>query len=153
MTFTIEGPYTGQAAICEPILRALPDWFGIEEAIVYYVDMIEQLPTFLARQSDHVIGFVSLQLHNAYAAEVYVMGVRPEAHRQGVGQALMQQAEVFLRQQQIEYLQVKTLAPSHPDTGYAKTRAFYMAAGFRPLEELPQLWGEQNPCLIMIKRL
>ncbi len=153
MTFTIAGPYTGKAIVCEPILRALPAWFGIEEAIVHYVKVIERLPTFLADQSGQVIGFLSLQQHNAYAAEIYVMGVRPETHRQGVGQALLQQAEVFLRQQQLEYLQVKTLAPSHPDINYAKTRAFYTAVGFRPLEELPQLWGEQNPCLIMIKRL
>ncbi|MCX6046912.1 MAG: GNAT family N-acetyltransferase [Chloroflexi bacterium] len=153
MTFSIEGPYTGQAAVCEPILRALPAWFGIEDAIVHYVEAIEGLPTLLAYQSGQVIGFLSLQQHNVYAAEVYVMGVQPEAHRQGVGQALMQQAETFLRQQQIEYLQVKTLASSHPDPNYAKTRTFYLAVGFRPLEELPQLWGEQNPCLIMIKRL
>jgi hypothetical protein len=28
----ITGPEFNQGAICEPILRSLPDWFGIEEA-------------------------------------------------------------------------------------------------------------------------
>jgi ribosomal protein S18 acetylase RimI-like enzyme len=50
-------------------------------------------------------------------------------------------------------MQVKTLGPSNPDPGYARTRAFYEALGFRPLEELKQIWDEQNPCLIMVKQL
>jgi GNAT superfamily N-acetyltransferase len=153
MNFLLKGPLCGQSPFCEPILRALPDWFGIEEAIVHYVDAIEQWPTFLACQGDRVIGFVSLKEHNPYAAEVYVMGVRPEVQGHGVGRALMQASEVWLRSKSIEYLQVKTLAPSHPDQNYAKTRAFYLAMGFRPLEELRELWGEHNPCLLMIKRL
>ena len=50
-------------------------------------------------------------------------------------------------------LQVKTLGPSHPSEHYAATRQFYVARGFRPLEELTEIWGEDNPCLIMVKRL
>lgn len=153
MNYTIEGPHLEKSSVCEPILRALPQWFGIEEAIVHYGNEIERLPTFLACQANTVVGFLSVKQHNPYAAEVYVMGIRVEAQRQGIGQALMQQAEEFLRGQAVEYLQVKTLAPSHPDLNYAKTRAFYLAVGFRPLEELSGLWGEQNPCLLMIKRL
>ena len=34
VSFTIVGPVLNAAAVAEPILRALPDWFGIEEAIV-----------------------------------------------------------------------------------------------------------------------
>jgi hypothetical protein len=58
-----------------------------------------------------------------------------------------------LRGQGVEYLQVKTLSDAHPDAGYARTRAFYQAMGFRPLQELPELWGEENPCLQMVKGL
>ena len=32
----ITNPGLGQAALCEPILRSLPDWFGIESALVNY---------------------------------------------------------------------------------------------------------------------
>ncbi len=152
-SFYIEGPYLGKAAVCEPILRSLPAWFGIEEAIVHYVGEIERLPTFLAGNSDGVVGFVSLKQHNPSSAEVYVMAVRPEVHRQGVGRALIEQSQEWLRGRGVEYLQVKTLGPSHPDAGYAKTRAFYTAVGFRPLEELTELWDERNPCLIMVRRL
>jgi GNAT superfamily N-acetyltransferase len=149
----IEGPCLGEAAVCESILRSLPDWFGIEEAIVHYSGEIDRLPTFLAGDTDRVLGFLSLKQHNPFSAEVYVMAVRPEAHRRGIGRALMGRAQEWLKGQGHEYLQVKTLGPSHGDPNYAQTRAFYLAVGFRPLEEFGQLWDERNPCLIMVKRL
>ena len=52
----------------------------------------------------------------------------------------------------VEYLQVKTLGPSDPDAGYARTRRFYEPRGFVPLEEPHDLW-EDNPCLLLVKRL
>ena len=97
------------------------------------------------------VGFLTLKRHSPYAAEIYVMGVRPEAHRLGIGRALLQQAEAYLQEQGVEYLQVKTLSATHPDPGYTKTRSYYQAMGFRPLEEFPTLWDEANPCLMMIK--
>jgi GNAT superfamily N-acetyltransferase len=149
----ILGPHLGKSAVCMPVLRALPDWFGIEEALVHYEAEIEKLPTFLACHADDVVGFISLKLHNPYVAEVYVMGILPEMHRRGIGRELMAQSFAWLREQQLEYVQVKTLAASHPDKGYAKTRAFYASVGFRPLEEFDRIWDEQNPCLIMIRKL
>jgi hypothetical protein len=65
----------------------------------------------------------------------------------------MHQAQVRLKNQGVENLQVKTLSPSRSDENYAKTRAFYQAMGFTPLEEFPQIWDENNPCLILIMRL
>lgn len=153
MNCSIAGPYLGQAAVCVPIIRSLPEWFGIEEAIVAYAAEIDGLPTFLAGPLDAVSGFLSLKQHNPYAAEIYVMGIRRDFHRAGIGRRLVQAAETWLRQQGVEYLQVKTLGPSSADENYARTRAFYQALGFRPLEELKQIWDTQNPCLIMIKRL
>ncbi|MGD9145310.1 MAG: GNAT family N-acetyltransferase [Anaerolineae bacterium] len=153
MDITLQGPWLGQSSVCAPILRALPEWFGIEEATGQYIQDIETMPTFLATVKDRVVGFLTFRQHSQYAAEVHVMGVHPRMHGQGVGSALMQAAEAHLRAQGIEYLQVKTLSPAHPDRNYAKTRGFYRAMGFRPLEEFPDLWGEQNPCLQMIKGL
>jgi GNAT superfamily N-acetyltransferase len=153
MGFSVEGPYLGQAAVCEPILRSLPAWFGIEQAIVHYVTEIDRLPTFLATGSGGVVGFVSVKQHFPSSAELYVIAVRQQVHRQGVGRVLVDRAKDWLRGQAIEYLQVKTLGPSHGDPGYANTRAFYAAMGFRPLEELADLWDERNPCLIMVQRL
>jgi ribosomal protein S18 acetylase RimI-like enzyme len=153
MDITTKGPIVGQSTVCEPILRALPAWFGVEEATRQYIQDIDVLPTFLALIDGEVVGFLTLKQHTAYTAEIHVMGVHPEMHRRGVGQALMNKAEAHLQEQGIEYLQVKTLSPIHPDGGYARTRAFYLTMGFRPLEEFPDLWGPENPCLQMIKWL
>ncbi len=118
----IEGPCFGKGALCEAVLRSLPDWFGIEEAVRQYALDIDCLPTFLVMDGDRALGFLSVKIHNEYSAEVYVMGVRQEAQRQGIGRGLVGKAEAFLREQGIEYLQVKTLGPSRLDEHYARTR-------------------------------
>lgn len=153
-SFTITGPALGKATACEAILRSLPDWFGIEGAIVHYAAEIEGLPTFLALDAEEqAAGFLSVKQHFPQAAELYVMGIRREWHRRGLGRALLAAAEAYLLDRGVEVLQVKTLAPSHPDPNYARTRLYYEAMGFRPLEVLADLWDEGNPCLLMVKRL
>jgi GNAT superfamily N-acetyltransferase len=144
---SVEDP-AARSRLCGSILRSLPDWFGIEEATEGYIREVAVLPTFAVADD----AFVSLKLHGPRAAEVYVMGVRPERHGQGLGTALLAAAEAHLRDRGVEYLQVKTLGPSDPDEGYARTRAFYEARGFVPLEEIHGLW-ERNPCLLLVKRL
>jgi ribosomal protein S18 acetylase RimI-like enzyme len=140
-------------ATCEPILRSLPDWFGIEEAVIQYVQEIDGLPTWLASVGNETAGFLTIKQHNPFAAEILVMGVRRSHQRHGAGRALVLAAEQELRQQGVQFLQVKTLSASHPDENYARTRAFYFAVGFRPLEEIASLWGPANPCLLMVKSL
>jgi ribosomal protein S18 acetylase RimI-like enzyme len=80
------------------------------------------------------------------------MAVEPATHRRGVGRRLVEALEADLIADGVELLQVKTLGPSRPDAGYDRTRQFYAAMGFRPLEEIDGLWPE-NPCLIMVKLL
>ena len=143
----------GQAQVCVPLLRLLPDWFGLEAGIRNYEREIGQQPTFLAKVGGNIRGFLTVKQHTPYSAELFVMAVHPQAHRLGIGRALVQAAEAWARGLKIEYMQVKTLGPSRPDEGYAGTRAFYETMGFRPLEEFKQIWDENNPCLIFVKRL
>ena len=150
---TFQGPGLGQAAVCEPILRSLPDWFGLEEALVQYVKDIEVMPTFTACGPDRVEGFATINRHFPMTAEIHVIGVRPGHHRRGIGRALVERAEAWLAGAGVEYLQVKTLGPSRPDEHYDRTRLFYEAIGFRPLEEFKTLWGERMPCLQMVMKL
>jgi len=149
----ITGPFLGKAAVCESILRSLPEWFGVEAAVQQYARDIDHLPTFLALAGETVVGFLTLKQHNEFSAEVYVLGIRKEFHHQGIGRRLFAQVEAYLIRAGVEYLQVKTLGPSNPDGHYARTRAFYLALGFRPLEEFRELWDEANPCLLMVKKL
>lgn len=153
MTFNIEGPVLEQCASCVAILRLLPDWFGIEQAILKYEKEIKHLPTFVAKENQRVLGFLSLKQHSPYSAEIYVMAVHPGMHHHGIGRKLVVAAESHARGMKIEYMQVKTLGPSAPDENYAQTRLFYQALGYRPLEELTQIWDQNNPCLILVKRL
>lgn len=122
MGIVIEGPYLGKSAVCAPILRSLPAWFAIEEDLVRYITEIDKLNTWLACEADRVIGFVSLKQHTPYSAEIYVMGILLEAHRKGIGRALINQVQEWLKSRSVEYLQVKTLGPSHSDDNYAKNR-------------------------------
>jgi N-acetylglutamate synthase-like GNAT family acetyltransferase len=153
MNFNIQGPLLGQSSECAQILRALPDWFGIESAIQNYAITIPNLPTFLAKKEEQTVGFLSLKQHNPYSAEIYVMGILPDYHHAGIGRALFEKAQEDAKSKGIEYLQVKTLGTSSPDASYAKTRAFYLAIGFRPLEEFSQIWDENNPCLVLVKKI
>jgi GNAT superfamily N-acetyltransferase len=137
-----------RSRICESVLRSLPEWFGIEEATAAYVRDVVGLPTFAVGDD----ALLTLKTHFPRAAEIYLLAVRAGLHRQGLGQALIAAAEDHLRGHGVEFLQVKTLGPSDPDESYARTRAFYEAVGFAPLEELHDLWGA-NPALIMVKRL
>ncbi len=139
--------------ICESILRPLPQWFRIEESVLRYVRASADLPMLAVRNGDDAAGFLAWKRHAPYAAELYLMGVRPELHGRGIGTALVGAAEERLAVDGVEYLQVKTLGPSRPSRGYDQTRRFYEARGFRALEEIPGYWDEDNPCLIMVKRI
>lgn len=82
-----------------------------------------------------------------------VTTVRAGHRRLGIGRALILAAEKHLRTRGVRFLHVKTLSPRRDSAEYARSRAFYRAMGLVPLEELPMLWGERNPCLVLIKCL
>jgi len=48
---------------------------------------------------------------------------------------------------------VKTLSDRSDDVYYARTRAFYRAAGFVPLLDLPELWDADNPAMVFVRDL
>ncbi len=85
------------------------------------------------------------------AAEVYVMGVKRPWHRRGIGRALIEGVVQLAMSQGIQFLTVKTLSPLNDDPNYARTRLFYEAVGFLPIEEFPTLWGPENPCIFMLR--
>lgn len=142
-----------RGAICSELWRSLPRWFGIESAIQRYVSDVEELTTFAAYVQEKPVGLASLDFHNEYTAELHIIAVHPEFHRQGIGRLLVAAVESHLKPLNYEFLSVKTLSPSRPNKEYEQTRTFYAAMGFRPVEEFKTLWGEANPCLLMIKAL
>lgn len=132
------------------ILTALPDWFGIPEAIDEYVEQARSLPCCVYEEEGNIIGIVALRKTSDCAAEVHVMGVLQGAHRRGIGRALIDACLAWCRQQGLSLLHVKTLDDGVGHPSYLKTYAFYRAMGFMPLEVLP-LWDALNPCLLMVR--
>ena len=100
----VTSPQRGLSAQCEPILRALPEWFGIEEATQQYVRDIEERLTFIAYAVDMLAGFLTIVEHSEFAAEIHVMVVLPQYHRRGMGRTLIQAAEGYLRVKGVEFL-------------------------------------------------
>jgi GNAT superfamily N-acetyltransferase len=149
----IVGPVTGRGAVCEELLRGLPDWFGIEASIVEYRHAVDGLPAFVAEVDGEAAGLLAVRPTSPAALELHVMAVRRECHRRGMGRALVERAAAYARAEGFTLLQVKTLAPVVEDEGYTGTRAFYEAVGFAPLEVLPAVWGPENPCLVMVRPL
>lgn len=142
-----------KCSICEDILRSLPEWFGIEEAILEYIEGVKDGSFYSAFIADYPIGFFSIKHHFKSTSEIYVCGIYREFHNMGIGKALLWFTEQKLKAEQKQFLTVKTLSASHSDKNYQRTRLFYESAGFMPIEEFPTLWGEENPCLLLAKIL
>jgi ribosomal protein S18 acetylase RimI-like enzyme len=135
------------------ILRTLPQWFGIEEAIVEYTREVKNTDFYIAYLDNKPVGFVSVKSNNIYTSEIYVIAVLREYHNAGIGKKLMKTVEAELITNRVKLLMVKTLGSSHPDKNYKRTREFYSRVGFYPLEEVIEIWGKENPCLIMVKSI
>ncbi len=79
-----------RSRIAEAVLRDLPEWFGIEDSTRNYIEEAAALTTFAVEPD---LGFLCLKQHTPHAAEIYVLGVRRDQHRRGVGRALVDAAE------------------------------------------------------------
>lgn len=141
------------AAACRSLLAGLDKWFGIPTATEAYLADLERLPTWVAVVDGSVVGFVSVTRSAPRTFEVHVLAVAAERHGQGVGRALMRQAERWAVMLGARFMQVKTLGPSHADPHYAKTRGFYLQLGYEPLLETDRFWGEGNPTLLLVKAI
>jgi GNAT superfamily N-acetyltransferase len=140
-----------KSRITKRILRELPDWFELESGIAEYINGVKNKPFFVAEFNGKAVGFASVDDNNDNTSEIYVMGILPENRRGGIGGKLVEC--IWNRNQELgkKFLIVKTLDESAGDKSYEETRRFYLKMGFLPLFSTTEIWGEGNPCLIMIK--
>ncbi len=135
------------------LLGTVPEWFGQPESNAEYIEAARSKETWTVRDAaGEVVGVTLVDRHFPHVVEIHLIVVDRGAHGSGVGSAMLAAIEADAIGRGVKLLEVKTLGPSHPDEGYARTRHFYEKWGFLALEET-ELWGEGNPCLIMVKPL
>jgi GNAT superfamily N-acetyltransferase len=140
-------------ADCASILAELPEWFWIPASNADYAAHAEREQAWVAEEGGAALGLMTLVDQGFAAIDIHLLAVRPQLHRRGVGRALVGRALSIARGLGKSYVTVKTRGPSAPYEPYDRTRAFYLGVGFAPLEELTDIWGPENPCLIMIMRV
>ena len=143
---------TEKQTITRLILESLPDWFGIPEAREEYIrDSIDKI-FFCAYEENKPVGFLYIKETGKDTAELAVMGVLKEYHRQGIGRALFEHAKAAVREAGYSFLQVKTVQMGKYED-YDNTNKFYLSLGFKEFEVFPTLWDEWNPCQVYVMAL
>ena len=139
-------------SISKEVLYDLPEGFGMPESTQEYVDDAKEKPFLACFVEDKLAGYVVLNATSEDCADIFVMGVKKEFHRKGIGQKLNEAYEQLARSLGYTYSQVKTVKMGQYEQ-YDRTNLFYKAMGYKELECFPTLWDEWNPCQIYIKYL
>jgi ribosomal protein S18 acetylase RimI-like enzyme len=139
--------------LLEDFTTRLPEWFGQPESNRHYAEQAEILEAWTARIDGSARGLLLLKRHSAVSAEIYWLGVDPDHHRQGIGQALVGAVERRLRQGGLKYLFVMTLHPDDPYEPYRRTRAFYERLGFELVLTRDPPGSSPNPLAYYLKPL
>jgi len=98
-----------------------------------------------------LLGFVSLSYSSEDCTEIDCLGVKKAHQGREIGSQLLAALESEASKN-VDFLQVKTVAEGS-NKDYDRTNVFYRSLGFKKLEIFPQLWGPQNPCQILIKKM
>ena len=133
---------------CEHLIGLLPDWFGLPESNAAYVAGVAECTCYGAFDTAGTcIGLIALRPHFETTLEVWWMGVDPGRHRQGIGEKLIGAAVDEASRLGCSAMVLTTLGEESDDPGYAATRRFYLAQGFRALvhdhmadPECPMIW-------------
>lgn len=138
--------------VARRVLEGLEDWFGVEDSREKYIADSAEQACFAAYDGASPVGFLCLKPTSRWTAEVAVMGVLREYHRQGVGRQLFEAAREHARAAGYAFMQVKTVRYGVYED-YDRTNLFYQSLGFKELEVLPTLWDAANPCQIYVMAL
>jgi GNAT superfamily N-acetyltransferase len=136
---------------CYAIATRLPDYFTASglRALGADLDRGELYGAYLA---GHLVGFALYKELNPEAVELAWLAVDRPYWSRGIGTRLVGES---LGRLAARYLacEVKTLAATVLDAGYARTRRFYAKLGFIPLEVIDPYpgWEPGNPCQIMVR--
>lgn len=134
---------------CTEILEALPEWFEIPESREMYAKNCREIPLWVDMEENVARGFIAMRQTSKYAVEVYVMGVKKDYHRLGIGKKLFDVFYLYAKEKNYEFIQVKTVCEGiYAD--YNLTNVFYQKMGFKELECMEELWDKANPCQVYV---
>lgn len=136
--------------ISREILNDLPEWFGMPESTEEYITDSQDKPFIACFMGNEAVGFVVLNSTSVDCADIFVMGIKKNYHRMGIGTKLNDAYEELAKKLGYTYTQVKTVQSGHYKE-YDITNNFYKSVGYKELEVFPTLWDEWNPCQIYIK--
>ena len=135
------------------------DVFTAEEVDVASQLMMEGLgsgldgdyPLFVAEASGRVRGYVCVGKTPLTVStwHLYWLCVHPAAQRVGIGRALQEYAENFVRSRGGERLALET--SSRPE--YERTRLFYRRAGYAVVGSIPDFYKRGDDCVMFCKPL
>lgn len=138
--------------ICKQILENLSNWFEDEVARNNYIKECENLPFFSFEENNDSLGFLCGKKTSNVALELYVMGVKTNHQRKGIGSKLFNELLNYARIEGVKFIHVKTVEEGrYPE--YDSTNKFYQKLGFEKLEVLSNLWDENNPCQVYVLAL
>lgn len=149
MEIFLESNSDSKQKIVSEVLKDLPEWFGMEDALEEYVHNSIRYRLWVAKNSNEIIGFINLKETAPNVGEIYCMGVKKKWHGKKIGTALFVEFENYAKLH-YKFIQVKTVEQGKYKE-YDQTIHFYKSVGFVEFEVFPTLWDEWNPCLIMIK--
>ena len=136
--------------ISREILNDLPEWFGMPESTEEYITDSQDKPFIACFMDNEAVGFVVLNSTSVDCADIFVMGIKKNYHRMGIGTKLNDAYEKLAKKLGYTYTQVKTVQSGHYKE-YDITNNFYKSVGYKELEVFPTLWDEWNPCQVYIK--
>ena len=139
-------------AIAREVLEALHDWFEVDESREQYIAESVDRIFLAAEENGRYVGFLCLKETGRETVEIAVMGVLKEYHRHGLGRQLFEAARKTAPEMGYQFMQVKTVKMGMYED-YDETNRFYLACGFKELEVITEICGEDNPCQIYIMAL
>lgn len=138
--------------ICRKVVEDLPDFYKESRNIKEYIEMAgnPSREVYIIEDKEPVgLAVVSKVKPNTF--EIDAIGVVKEYRRKKAGTELL---ETIFNEHQNNFLVVKALDECENDNEfYAIARKFYEKLGFIPLLKLPELWGKDYPCMLMVKSL
>ena len=138
LTVTRERDPDVKERICRDVLESLPDWFGIPEAIDQFCREVRALRMWVAKSGAEIAGFATVQQHFPVAAELHLIAIRAEHHREGLGEHFAARDRSASEAQGDPHPHGEDALAQCRRPAYAQTHRFYATQGCR--------WKCSRPC-------